>query len=95
MPHAVDHSVEAESEAEWANWRWLFADAAGVAMSGTNAPEVIFVTQKAAEDWLGEEFQVLSDAGIATVTLMDGEHAVYGPMYLTPDGGGAVAEAEF
>ncbi len=95
VPHSVDHSVEAENEAESANWRWLFADEAGVAMSGPTVPEVVFQTQKAAEDWLAEEFQDLSDAGIATVTLMDGEHAVYGPMYLTPDGGGAVAEAEF
>lgn len=79
-------------EGESADWRWLFAGEAGVAMAG---PEVAFATQGAAEDWLGEEFEELSAAGIATVTLMDGEHAVYGPMYLTPDGGGAVAEAEF
>ena len=94
VPPGHDRSLEAEVEAESAKWRWLFADEAGVAMSGPAVPEIVFETQRAAEDWLGEEFEDLSAAGIATVTLMDGEHAVYGPMYLTPDGGGAVAEAE-
>lgn len=72
-------------------WRWLFADQAGIVMT---EPDVAFDSQEAAEDWLRDEFEELAEEGIATVTLMDGEHAVYGPMYLTPDGGGAVAEAE-
>ena len=95
VPRVVDHSVEAETDAASANWRWIYADEAGVAMAGPSVPEAVFLTQQAAEDWLGEEFPELSASGIATVTLMDGEHAVFGPMYLTPDGGCAVAEAEF
>ncbi|MET3803852.1 hypothetical protein ABIB25_000838 [Nakamurella sp. UYEF19] len=73
-------------------WRWLFADVAGVAVA---EPDVAFESQEAAEDWLRESFAQLADDGIAAVTLMDGEHAVYGPMFLAPDGDGAVAEAEF
>lgn len=82
----TDGSVE-----EAANWRWLYADVAGVVLS---EPAVVFGSQQAAEDWLSENFQELSDDGVGTVTLMDGEHAVYGPMYLTPDGDGPAAEAE-
>lgn len=72
-------------------WRWLYADEAGVVRS---EPSVAFASQQAAEDWLRDEFEMLADDGVAAVTLMDGEHAVYGPMYLTPDGDGPVAEAE-
>jgi hypothetical protein len=74
------------------SWRWLFADEAGIAMA---EPDVTFDSQREAEDWLREQFAELSDDGVAAVTLMDGEHAVYGPMFLTADGDGAVAEAEF
>lgn len=83
----TDGSVE-----DPANWRWLYADEAGVVLT---EPAVSFASQRAAEDWLAEQFQELADDGVATVTLMDGEHAVYGPMYLTADGGGPVAESEF
>lgn len=73
-------------------WRWLFADLAGVAIG---EPDVAFESQEAAEEWLRDSFDELAEDGIATVTLMDGEHAVYGPMFLAPDGDGPVAEAEF
>ena len=73
-------------------WRWLVADPAGVARP---EPVITFGSQKAAEDWLGEEFQNLADDGVSAVTLMDGERAVYGPMLLTPDGDGPIAEAQF
>jgi hypothetical protein len=81
---------EAPEEPE-PTWRWLFADAAGVVIDG---PEVVFTSQEAAEDWLREQFTELADDGVATVSLVDGEHAVYGPMYLAPEGDGSVAEAE-
>ncbi|SDO23238.1 hypothetical protein SAMN04515671_0235 [Nakamurella panacisegetis] len=73
-------------------WRWLFADQAGIAVS---EPDIAFTDQDEAEQWLRDHFETLAEDGIATVTLMDGEHAVYGPMYLTPEGGGQSAEAEF
>ncbi len=73
-------------------WRWLFADEAGVVVT---VPETVFDTQEDAEGWLRDEFEELAEDGIATVTLMDGEHAVYGPMYLAADGAGPAAEAEF
>lgn len=86
-------SIGADGSAEEpATWRWLHADEAGVVRS---EPVVTFVSQQAAEDWLTEHFEELADDGVAAVTLMDGERAVYGPMYLTADGDGPAAEAEF
>ena len=73
-------------------WHWLYADEAGVV---TRGPEVAFESQQGAEDWLAENFAELADQGIATVSLVDGEHSIYGPMYLGPEGAGAEAVAEF
>lgn len=72
-------------------WHWLFADEAGVVIGG---PDVAFESQQAAEDWLGEQFDELAAAGIATVSLLDGEHSAYGPMFLAPGGPGPAAEAQ-
>ena len=77
---------------EQATWRWLYADEAGVVL---DEPVVTFGSQQAAEDWLTENFEELADDGVAAVTLVDGERAVYGPMYLTADGDGPAAESEF
>lgn len=74
------------------SWRWLCADEAGVVLS---EPAVTFDSQQEAEDWLRDQFEELADDGVAAVTLMDSEHAVYGPMLLTADGDGPAAEAEF
>lgn len=43
-----------------------------------------FADQAAAEAWLSENFEALSDQGIGEVTLLDGETVVYGPMDLDP-----------
>jgi hypothetical protein len=80
-----------DEDAEDSTWRWLLADQAGVVVS---EPDVAFSSQQAAEEWLREQFEQLADDGVATVSLMDGEHVVYGPMYLAPEGDGPVAEAE-
>ena len=79
---------EAEEEP---TWRWLLADVAGVVVP---EPDVVFTSQEAAEDWLREQFDELADDGVATVSLINGERAVYGPMYLAPEGDGSAAEAE-
>jgi hypothetical protein len=79
---------EAEPEP---TWRWLLADVAGVVVP---EPDVAFASQDAAEDWLRDQFEQLAEDGVATVSLIDGEHAVYGPMYLAPEADGPAAEAE-
>jgi hypothetical protein len=72
-------------------WRWLFTDEVGLEMAG---PDVVFESQAAAEHWLRENFETLAEEGVATVSLLSGGHAVYGPMYLTPEGDGPAADAE-
>lgn len=57
-------------------WRWLFADAAGVVVAG---PPVCFTSDQVAENWLLARSLLLQKLGVSAVTLLDGEHAVYGP----------------
>jgi hypothetical protein len=38
--------------------------------------------QSDAESWLGEHWRDLADAGVAQVSLLDGDAKVYGPMPL-------------
>ncbi len=61
-------------------WGWLLADPAGLAVPG---PAVGFSSQEAAESWLAENYEELAESGVSAVTLVDGEHAVYGPMPLS------------
>lgn len=41
-----------------------------------------FTTQADAEAWLGEFYVDLQDYGVESVTLVEGERTVYGPMSL-------------
>ena len=66
-------------------WRWRLHDAAGGPLpddlSGTaNGPR--FTSQGDAETWLGESWRDLVDAGVDSVTLLEGDREVYGPMSL-------------
>jgi hypothetical protein len=101
MTHGVDNGPERgepdadstglQPENNAVTWRWLFTDQVGLEMTG---PDVVFESQSAAEHWLQENFEMLAEDGVATVSLLNGGHAVYGPMYLTPEGGGPAADAE-
>ena len=42
-----------------------------------------FPTQADAEAWLSASFEDLLDAGAASVTLLEGDRVVYGPMSLS------------
>ncbi len=65
-------------------WTWRLEDPAGAAIDpatlGVELPETD--NQGDAESWLGENWRELLDRGVATVTLFDGDHEVYGPMGL-------------
>lgn len=61
-------------------WRWISADAGGDPVAGVPSP--VFPTRVDAETWLGESWQELADAGVATVSLHCDDHVVYGPMSL-------------
>ena len=61
--------------------RWRYLDSEGGSRPG---PDITFVDQDGAEEWLSQEWSVLLESGIAAVTLLDGESVVYGPMSLRP-----------
>jgi hypothetical protein len=62
-------------------WTWQLAGADGEALSTPTVPP--HGNQSDAESWLGEHWRELADAGVASVTLMDGSTKVYGPMPLS------------
>ena len=65
-------------------WSWRLEDAAGaeVDVPGDFADRR-FSSQADAESWVGETWTDLADEGVASVTLFEGERAVYGPMSLS------------
>ena len=76
------------SERSGANapWRWQLLDAEGseVAAEQTSPGVVRFSSQGDAETWLGEVWQQLLDDGVESVTLLEADREVYGPMSLRP-----------
>lgn len=65
------------------NWRYESEDGSPLAPAGVSAGEQ-FPTQGDAETWLGEVWRELLAAGVAQVTLLEGDREVYGPMSLHP-----------
>ena len=61
-------------------WSWRYEDADGALVDG---PNETFSSQADAESWLGQTWKDLSAAGIAQVTLLEGERVEY-QMSLTP-----------
>jgi hypothetical protein len=64
-------------------WRYESEDGTVVTPPGLSATEQ-FPTQGDAETWIGEEWRDLLEAGVAQVTLLEGDRKVYGPMSLHP-----------
>ena len=66
------------------SWRWRLEDPSGTTIDpgsiGVEVPEA--ENQGDAESWLGENWRELLARGVATVTLLNGEDEVYGPMGL-------------
>lgn len=65
-----------------AEWTWQYLDAEGTPMSGAVLTTRAFPTQGDAENWIGESWRDLLDSGVESVTLLEGESVVYGPMSL-------------
>jgi len=63
-------------------WTWRYLDHQGGPLAEPVSPE--FPAQADAESWVGEEWPVLAESGVASVTLLEGERTVYGPMSLSP-----------
>jgi hypothetical protein len=65
------------------SWTWRLEGPDGDPVSRPSAPP--HPNQSDAESWLGEHWRELADAGVAQVSLFDGEAKVYGPMPLAED----------
>jgi hypothetical protein len=65
-------------------WWWRLEDEAGqeVDVAEEYAGQR-FVSQADAESWVGESWAELADEGVASVTLIEGDRVVYGPMSLS------------
>ena len=63
-------------------WRWRCHDAAGAEATPATAADAGFPTQADAESWLGEVWRELLEEGVESVTLLEGDREVYGPMSL-------------
>src|ERR1700712_2288890 len=65
-------------------WHWRLEDPAGAGIDPASIGVEIAGGGKQgdAESWLGENWRELIARGVATVTLLDGDDEVYGPMSL-------------
>jgi hypothetical protein len=67
-------------------WTWHYETSEGQAPDPlpTAAVQSAFPSQSDAENFIGESWQELLDAGIDQVSLFEGDRQVYGPMSLHP-----------
>ena len=63
-------------------WTWTFLDVDGRELAGGTLPTTDFPSQSEAENWFGESWHELADAGVDAVTLHRDGVLVYGPMSL-------------
>jgi hypothetical protein len=64
-------------------WTWRMESVDGTEL--TEPASVAHGNQSDAESWLGEQWRALVEAGVAQVTLLEGDTVVYGPMSLGED----------
>jgi hypothetical protein len=65
-------------------WVWTYQGVGGAVPASGPTMSSAFPTQADAEAWLGQEWQELVAAGLESVSLVHGDHLVYGPMPLRP-----------
>lgn len=65
-------------------FRWLMFDEDGVVTepAANELNDEVFESQADAESWLGEYFPELLEGGIESVSLLENDDLVYGPMSL-------------
>jgi hypothetical protein len=76
---------QSERKAQRMPWTWRYEKADGAVMSGAGLQEAIFASQGDAENWLGENWRALLDAGVDQVSLLEDDRREYGPMSLHPE----------
>lgn len=65
-------------------WWWRLHDADGNEVQPEGGRQE-FPTRADAESWVGETWADLAEQGIASVTLVEGDQDVYGPMSLSAE----------
>ena len=65
-------------------WTWRYEDSSGALVTPDESAPVAgsFPSQADAESWVGETWRELLEAGVAQVSLFEGDRKVYGPMGL-------------
>lgn len=64
-------------------WSWTYAGTDGQTLEPEAAVDA-FPSQAEAEDWIGVTWRELRESGVASVTLVEDDRVVYGPMSLDP-----------
>jgi hypothetical protein len=82
MTHAPDPGAFLSSPTPSVPWWWQLLDADGTVVGPEDGRQE-FPTRADAESWVGEFWPDLADAGVAAVTLYEGDREVYGPMPLS------------
>jgi hypothetical protein len=63
-------------------WTWRCHDASGATTTPSSGAPEGFPSQADAESWLGEVWRDLLEDGVESVTLLEADREVYGPMSL-------------
>ncbi|GAA3426627.1 hypothetical protein ACWDTT_24770 [Streptosporangium sandarakinum] len=65
-------------------WYWRYEDANGDPVTVEAVPSEAFTSQADAESWLGETWRELLEAGVESVSLLEGDRVEYARMSLRP-----------
>jgi hypothetical protein len=66
------------------SWTWQLEKADGTVLVSRGLPKETFSSQGDAENWIGENWRSLLDAGVDQVSLLEEGRVEYGPMSLRP-----------
>ncbi|HYK68181.1 MAG TPA: hypothetical protein VEV45_09565 [Streptosporangiaceae bacterium] len=66
------------------SWTWQLEKEDGTVVVGRDLVKETWISQGDAENWLGEHFASLLNAGVDQVTLLEDGRVEYGPMSLHP-----------
>jgi hypothetical protein len=67
-------------------WTWQLEKDDGTVLGSRGLAKEAFGSQGDAESWLGENWQMLLEAGVDQVRLLEDGRVEYGPMSLHPAG---------
>ena len=65
-------------------WTWQLEKEDGTVLTSRGLPKESWSSQGDAENWIGENWRTLLDAGVDQVSLLNEGRVEYGPMTLHP-----------